>query len=119
MCIRDRTETAEGLERREIGILDAMELRESSRRAGDEHTIVLHPIRDGASNDLSLAWRCVHEKDAIAGLRGKHAPEVRVRHQQLALQDAVAQRADETHRCWLSSEDEIFAERTMEYVRHR
>ena len=88
------SQSAERLKRREVGVFHSVELRQpfgsSSHRA---------PRSDMPSSSVAQASRrfvtCLYEQDLVALLLREQRHERLLRHQQLALEDAVAQCGDE------------------------
>ena len=116
-----QTETAERLERRQIRVLDAVERREVlaglERRRRRRRSV---PARSPDATSATVG-RGLDQQQLEARLIGKQPPEVRLRHQQLALEDAVAKRGHEPqrHRRAAARDDEVVADAAVQHVGHR
>ena len=64
---------------------------------------------------------CVDQKEPVTFLLGKETQEILFRHHQLALEDAISERSDQTQTNWTHVarlQNEIIAELEVQHVSH-
>ena len=117
-------EPAEQLEGREVGVLDAVEAGEAlGGGRGVEAEVGEALFERGGDLGRTLGRGHVEEEEAVALLLGEEAEEVALRHQQLALKDAVGEGRDDPQADGLlpaaALQHEVLAELEVEDVGQR
>ena len=118
----DETESAQGLKGREIRVLDTMKRREAFRGRDDVESEIDQPILERRAHLGRTLGRRVDEEEAVPVVVGKHALEVTLADQQLALEDAVRERPDDAQRdrpVGVAVQDEVVADRQVERIGQR